>query len=160
MKKIITSLFVIIAMSQAHSLNFEYKKVNDFDVLNSFKSVSEFEESYSSYVQNCLDNTGGGTGGVSCFIGSKLWDRELNIYYKKLGAILNNKENSLLKKSQRAWIKERDASVEFNSMILNRDYSEQGTMYSLMRAGAVDRMITPIIKERVLVLKRWHELLK
>jgi hypothetical protein len=45
-------------------------------------------------------------------------------------------------------------------MILNRDYSEQGTMYALIRAGKVDEMITPIIKERALVLKRWYELLK
>lgn len=155
MKKLISSMLFIMTMSQVHAVSFEYKKVNDFNVLSSFNNVHEFEESYASYVQNCLDHTGGGTGGISCFIGSKLWDRELNTYYKKLGAILNNKE-----KSQRRWIKERDTSIEFNSMILNRDYSEQGTMYALIRAGKVDEMITPIIKERALVLKRWYELLK
>ena len=160
MRKLIASIFFIMTMSQVHAVNFEYKKVNDFNILSSFNTVHEFEESYASYVQNCLDHTGGGTGGIPCFIGSKLWDRELNIYYKKLGEILNNKEKSLLKESQRAWIKERDASIEFNSILLNRDYSKQGTMYALMRAGRVDEMITPIIKERALVLKRWFELLQ
>ena len=160
MKKLIASVFFLMSMSQAHAVNFEYKKVNDFKVLSSFNNVHEFEESYAPYIQNCLDHTGGGTGGISCFIGSKLWDRELNIYYKKLDAILKDKEKSLLKESQRAWIKERDASMEFNSILLNRDYSKQGTMYALMRAGKVDEMITPIIKERALVLKRWYELLQ
>ena len=43
-------------------------------------------------------------------------------------------------------------------MLLGHKYEEQGTMYRLMRAGEADRLNTPIVKERVLVLKSWLEL--
>jgi hypothetical protein len=51
-------------------------------------------------------------------------------------------------------LKERDLSIRFNSILLDRKYQEkQGTMYSLMRAGDADQMTVPIIKQRALYLK-------
>ena len=75
-----------------------------------------------------------------------MWDRELNIYYKKIYSKLDKKGKKLLKNSQRAWLKERDMSIKFNSMLLDKNYIESGTLYLLTRAGEVDSIITPIIK--------------
>ena len=100
------------------------------------------------------------SGAVPCFIGYEMWDRELNIYYNKLMKILGVKEQNLLKESQLAWIKERDKSIIFNSQLLDNKYTEPGTMYVAMRAGDVDRMMTPVVKQRALILKNWYEFIK
>lgn len=142
----------------SYAIDYQYKDVKDFDVLSSFKSIEEFEANYGKYVQDCLDNTYGGTGGIPCFIGYEMWDRELNIYYKKLHSQLDKNGKQLLKKSQKAWLKERDLNIEFNSLLLDKKYTEPGTMYLLMRAGDADSMITPIVKQRALMLKKWFEL--
>ena len=95
--------------------------------------------SYGKYVQDCLDDTGGGTGGIPCFVGYDMWDREMNIYYNRLNGDLGEKEKNLLKESQLAWIKEREKTIDFNSSLLDLKYGEEeGTMYALMRAGAAD----------------------
>lgn len=157
--KYILMLFLLLLFSQSNAwaYSYEYKSINDFKGLSSYNSIEEFEASYQKYVQDCLDNTGGGTGGIPCHIGYEIWDRELNYFYKKLTRILNKKELIVLKESQRAWIKERDLSIDFNSMLLDREYTSQGSMYALMRSGSADKLITPIIKQRALVLKRWYE---
>ena len=144
----------------SYAIDYQYKEVKDFDVLSSFKSIEEFEANYGKYVQDCLDNTYGGTGGTRCFIGYEMWDRELNIYYKKLYSQLDKNGKQLLKKSQKAWLKERDLSIDFVSFLLDKKYTEPGTMYLLMRAGDADSMITPIVKQRALMLKKWFELSK
>jgi uncharacterized protein YecT (DUF1311 family) len=139
---------------------FEYKKIDDFKTLETFKSVDEFESSYEEYVHHCLDNTFGGTGGIPCLIGYQMWDRELNIYYKRLMNMLGEKEKALLVESQVAWIKERDKSIAFNSRLLDRQYEkEDGTMYVLMRACDADDLMTPVVKQRALLLKKWFELM-
>jgi uncharacterized protein YecT (DUF1311 family) len=158
--KIIMFFFLYQVYTLSYAVDYDYKEVKDFDVLSSFKSIEEFEANYEKYVQHCLDNTYGGTGGIPCFIGYEMWDRELNIYYKKLYSQLDNNGKQLLKKSQKAWLKERDLSIRFNSLLLDKKYTEQGTMFLLMRSGDADSMITPIIKQRALILKKWFEYLK
>jgi uncharacterized protein YecT (DUF1311 family) len=155
---IVISLFVV--PYGAFAVDYPYKKADDFKKLEYFKSVEQFEANYKKYVQHCLDNTGGGTGGISCFAGYDLWDRELNIYYNKLMNVLGEKEKNLLKESQLAWIKEKEKTIEFNSALLDKKYTEIGTMYALMRAGDADEIITPIVKNRALLLKKWLEDLK
>jgi hypothetical protein len=86
-----------------------------------------------------------------------MWDRELNIYYSKLLKILGEKEKKLLKESQLAWIKERDATIAFNSRLLDKKYTEPGTIYVLMRPGDADKMMVPVVKQRALILKNWLE---
>ncbi|OGP83290.1 MAG: hypothetical protein A2Z08_00150 [Deltaproteobacteria bacterium RBG_16_54_11] len=149
---------LLMASSVAFAVDYPYKKIDDFKTLESFKSIDEFEASYNKYIQHCRENTGGGTGGVPCLIGYEMWDGELNIYYSKLMKILGEKEKKLLKESQLAWIKERDATIAFNSRLLDKKYTEEGTMYVLMRAGDADRMMTPVVKQRALLLKEWLEL--
>jgi uncharacterized protein YecT (DUF1311 family) len=138
--------------------NYPYKKPSDFKTLESFKTVAAFEASFGKYVQDCLDKTGGGSGGLECLISDGMWDRELNIYYERLMKVLGQKERGLLKESQRAWIREREKTVDFNSALLDRKYAEEtGSMYELMRARDADEVIVPIVRQRALLLKNWLE---
>lgn len=147
-----------LASISINSFAFENKEINSFKTLNDFKTVEEFEKYYQSYTKECLDNGFGGTGSIPCFVSYELWDKELNSYYKKLISKLDAKEKESLKKSQRKWIESRDLSIDFNSNVLDKVYTEEGTMYMLMRAGDADSLIFPIIKERALTLKRWYEI--
>ena len=151
----------LITSSITFAFDYKYKKIDDFKTLESFKSVSEFESYYYIYIQDCLDHTGGGIGGKPCLIGYEMWDRELNIYYKRLMKTLGEKEKALLREAQRAWIKERDNSIAFNSRLLDIKYKNKiGTMDALIRAEDADDMITPIVKQRALLLKKWLEFIK
>ncbi len=152
-------LFLSITFSASvDAMNFEYKGVNDFKALSQYANVGEFELAYQSYKQNCLDNTGGGTGGMRCLIDLDIWDRELNIYYKKVYQLLDDEGQKLLKASQRAWIKERDHSIALNTLIVDKKFKDlHGTMHYLMRANDRSTAIYPIVKERALVLKRWYD---
>ena len=137
---------------------YKYKEINEFKSLESFNSIEEFESYFQEYIQDCLNNTSGGTAGIPCLIKSQIWDRELNTYYKKLMNILQEKEKKLLQESQRAWIQERDQSATFNSRLLDIKYEgKMGTMYALMRAGDADGLIAPIVKQRTLLLRTWFE---
>lgn len=151
------TISLIVVPCIAFAVDYPYKNADDFKKLESFKSVEQFESNYKNYIQHCLDNTGGGTGGIPCFVGYELWDRELNIYYNKLMSILGEKGRNLLKESQRAWIKEKEKTIEFNSVLLDKKYTGMGTMYELMRASDVEETITPIVKNRALLLKKWSE---
>jgi uncharacterized protein YecT (DUF1311 family) len=158
--KIICVVALFMTTEVSFAFDYRYKKIDAFQTLESFKSIDAFESSYKKYTQHCLDNTGGGSGAVPCFIGYEMWDRELNIYYNKLMKILGENEKNLLKESQLAWIKERDKSIDFNSRLLDNKYTEPGTMYIAMRAGDVNRIMTPIVKQRALILKNWFEFVK
>jgi uncharacterized protein YecT (DUF1311 family) len=156
----LATLLVLFAISFAHSSDFTTKIKNDFPPLSKFKDIEEFESHYREYIQTCLDNSDGGTRGIPCLIGYEMWDRELNFYYKELYGKLDNSGKKALKQSQIAWLKERDLSIRFNSILLDRVYQEkQGTMYSLMRAGDADKMMVPIVKQRALYLKNASKLL-
>jgi uncharacterized protein YecT (DUF1311 family) len=155
--KIICVVALFLTTEVSFAFDYQYKKIDAFQTLESFKSIDAFESIYKKYTQHCLDNTGGGSGAASCFIGYEMWDRELNIYYTKLMKILGENEKNLLKESQLAWIKERDKSIDFNSRLLDNKYTESGTMYIAMRAGDVNRIMTPVVKQRALILKSWFE---
>jgi len=146
---------MLVIFLPAEASEFKYKEVKDFPTLSSFKSVASYETFYNDYIQDCLDNTYGGSAGLTCLIAPKLWDRELNIHYKALYAELNEEEKAMLKLSQKAWLNERDLSIQFNSMLLDKKYKEPGTMFLLMRSGEESDLIAPIIRQRALLLKNW-----
>ncbi len=160
MKLILTALFIFLGVSISYAIDFKYKEIEDFKVLSSFQSVRDFEDNFGKYTQNCLDNTYGGTGGIPCFVSSKIWDRELNLYYKKLSSRLEDAEKSKLKESQVSWLKTRDLSIELINKVLDKKYNKQGTMFLLMRVGDFDSAISAIIKERALTLKNLEESIK
>lgn len=145
---------VLIFSVKDSAADFSYKKAGDFAPLESYSSVDEFEKYYEDYSQRCLNTIGGGS---ICLMAYEIWDKELNHYYNKLKRILGVDDANYLKESQLAWIEERDKSIDFNSRLLDRKYNQPGTMYQLMRAGDADRMITPLVKQRVLLLREWLE---
>jgi uncharacterized protein YecT (DUF1311 family) len=156
----LATLLVLFGVSFADSSDFTTKTRNDFPPLSKFKDVEEFESHYQEYIQTCLENTDGGTRSIRCLIGYEMWDRELNIYYKELFDKLDNAGKNALKQSQIAWLKERDLSIRFNSILLDKKYHQkQGTMYSLMRAGDADKLRVPIVKQRALYLKNASNIL-
>ncbi|MGB1311479.1 MAG: lysozyme inhibitor LprI family protein [Leucothrix sp.] len=130
--------------------------------LRSFETVALFEESIKQKQQDCLDESGGGSRAISCFISYfKEWDEELNYYYGKLKSQLNSEEKSKLKAAQLAWIKNRDEARALNSALMNKIYAKKaGNMFLAIRAGHVSDLMTPITKQRALLLKQWHEDLK
>jgi uncharacterized protein YecT (DUF1311 family) len=147
-------LFLAVAQAALAQTGFAYKSAKDFKTLETFGSVEAFEASFAGYVQDCLDNTGGGTGGIRCTaLEYELWDRELNLCYGRLLNKLKPKEKTLLQANQRQWIAYRDAAIALNSSLLDRRYDTQGTMYLLMRSGDAARIITPMVKQRALMLK-------
>ena len=138
---------------------YSYKTVKDFPTLDQVKNVDAFEAAYVMYEQDCLDNTGGGTGGIPCeTLGYDLWDRELNVYYERLLKTLDGSQKKLLKDSQRQWIELRDSTIKLNSTLLDRRYDRSGTMYQLMRSGDAARIILPIVKQRALMFQAMWEL--
>lgn len=73
--KILALTLCIQFSAPSYAIDFNFKEVSDFKVLSEFKSINEFEKEYQSYTQDCLDNTYGGAGGIPCFLGSDIWDR-------------------------------------------------------------------------------------
>ena len=69
-------------------------------------------------------------------------------------------EIALLNQSQKKWLESRDLIIKFNSLILDKSYKEEGTMFLLMRAEDADYSMSLMIKERALMLKKWYERIK
>ena len=154
MKKIIFTLGMLISLNL---FAFENKDIDTFLKLESFETVEKFESYINKYTQECLDNGFGGTGSIPCFVSYELWDKELNIYYRKLMSKLTAKEKELLKESQKKWLESRDKTIEFNSLMLDKNYDQEGTMFLLDRANVADSDISEIIKNRALYLKNWYD---
>jgi uncharacterized protein YecT (DUF1311 family) len=155
---LITFLSLCCFVCGASAKTFEYKDVGDFPLLHECSTVEEFEKNYGDYTQSCLDNSYGGSRGIPCFISYEMWDRELNYYYQRLASVLDKEGRTALKESQKAWLKERDLSIEFNTLLLNNKYSARpGTMFLLMRAGDAEDLSDAMVKQRALQLKKWLE---
>ena len=82
--------------------------------------------------------------------GEKLWDAELNKYYKLLSEKLDKESKAALKKAQLAWITFRDA--EF-AMIADIYSKQEGTMYRVIAVSL--RM--EVVKRRALDLKNLYQ---
>lgn len=153
----VTIVCVGLAQS-AKAVDYPYKSADDFKPLKDFPTIQAFEDSYGQYVQHCLDNTFGGTGGIPCLIGSILWDRELNTYYGLLISKLDAPGKTLLRRSQREWLKSRDTATSFVQHVIYAKYEgREGSMYVLRREGELDAALAPLVKERALWLKYWFE---
>ena len=154
MKKIVFTLGMLISLNL---FAFENKDIDSFLKLESFETVEKFESYINKYTQECLDNGFGGTGSIPCFVSYELWDKELNIYYRKLMSKLTAKEKELLKESQKKWLESRDKTIEFNSLMLDKNYDQEGTMFLLDRANVANSDMSKIIKNRALYLKNWYD---
>lgn len=118
--------------------------------LDHFNSVEDFEKNYTEYIQNCLATSGGGMGSLNCLIESQVWDKELNIQYKKLYLRLSDSDKKILIKAQQKWILMRDENVKMEEELINNN--DDGTMNVLIRANMIDKLTAEMIKQRVLYL--------
>ena len=141
---------------------FEPREAKDFKTLDEFPSVAAFEQAYEDYNRRCWDYYGACSASANCTaLRGVLWDRELNIQYRKLMAQLAPAQKEKLKESQRQWLKMRDSSDALSQSLLAKLYSgHEGTMYQALSAVDWDKMTTPAIRERALLLKSWREFLQ
>jgi len=156
-RKITLAVLGTLALSVS-SFAFEQKSIEQLKKLSDFKTVEEFEEYHKAYTKECLANGSGGAGSIPCFVAEELWDRELNIYYKKAFNKLKPFSQEKLKNSQKKWLENRDLTKEFSSILINYKHSEGGSMYALFKAEERDKLNYPMIKERALLLKSWSDL--
>lgn len=152
------SLFSLLLLLNipANAAQFTERPLAQFDRLNDYPSTAAFDKYIADYTQQCLDNSYGGSLAPRCFVGSQVWDRELNTYYQLLMQTLNKSGRQALRQSQRAWLLSRDRTMDFNHYV-EAVNMQQGTIYIAMAAGDRDAAITPMIRHRALLLKRWLE---
>lgn len=149
-------LAVLVLLSCFSLSSFSDEK-NEY--LRHFQSEELFENYLQKIKSECLGKSMGGSRAVPCFSAySEAWDKELNYYYNLLRSELIEEDKVLLKSTQLTWIKNRDTAIDFNSLLLDKKYEEKrGTMYVAMRAGDASRAISPIIRNRALLVKQWYE---
>ncbi|WP_394143054.1 lysozyme inhibitor LprI family protein [Vibrio atypicus] len=113
--------------------------------------VAQDEHPIDAELSDCLNNTSTTAGMGNC--GSKAreqWDAELNYYYKSLRNLLGSEEQTVLRDSQRAWIKYRDLEID---NIKSMYGSKQGSMWGLIALSD----ITNLTKTRAQTLKSYYE---
>jgi uncharacterized protein YecT (DUF1311 family) len=142
----------------AEDAPFQFKDVADFKRMDAFESPAAFDVYVDKYVQTCLAESGGGTGGIPCNVGDALWERELDTYYQKLLASLDTKSREQLKSAERGWITMRDQSIAFHEHLADLRIPKDGTMYLLLRSVEIHSTLKDLNKERTLLLKHWLEL--
>ncbi len=150
-----------MAPTTSLAIDYKYKKSADFKPLDSFASTAEFETYYGKYINDCYANTYGGTGGIPCAIETEIWDKELNIQYQKLMAILHPEAKQLLLESQRAWLKERDSTYKLTAKIASLETKDTsgkfregvGTMNYLIETAMADELAFSVNRDRALHLK-------
>jgi uncharacterized protein YecT (DUF1311 family) len=101
----------------------------------------------------CLDSAENQTtvGMVGCTAeAERLWDAEMNKYYKLLQGMLSQAEMAKLKASQIKWLEFRDAEFSTSSMIYN---DLQGTMWRIV---SMDTEMQ-VVKQRALGLKSYYD---
>ena len=81
------------------------------------------------------------------------WDKEMNVYYKRLMSYLGNEEKEKLKIAQRRWIAYRDSEMDF---IGTTCYNLQGTLWGIVAS----QRYMEIVRARAIELKDYCETLK
>lgn len=106
-----------------------------------------------TYLDSCLEKDYSTSGMVKCTDDArKMWDDELNKYYKILMKILDEESSKTLKASELQWIEFKEK--EFIN--IDKIYSKmEGTMYIPMRVYAK----LEVVKARALQLKDFYDLL-
>ena len=162
MRKLIKiSFFVLLLINITTSSSIAINGSNGYRyTLENFNSIEEFENDYTKYIQDCLDNSGGGLGGINCLVESQVWDKELNIQYNKLCSMLGDSEKKLIKEAQQKWLLMRDADINTQEAIVDNKFNNDGTMYVLIKSRAIDRLTAEITKQRVIYFMHIIKLLQ
>jgi len=125
-----------------------------FFLLLTAKSFSqENKNPIDVYLDTCIEKNPSTMGILKCSDEAfKMWDAELNKYYKLLMNVLNESDAKTLKESEQKWIEFKDK--EFTN--LEHIYSKmEGTMYIPMLAFSK----LEIVRTRANQLKDYYELL-
>lgn len=153
----VLSILATIVVVSAGGARGEQNVLDQFAPLADFESVEAFEAQLGDYEKECLDHSGGGAGAAACFHLYELWDRELNIQYKKLRGALDAAGKEKLTASQRDWITYRDSTIAFDSHLLDLEYTEPGTMWIGPRADKADKSMAAVVRSRALLLREWQK---
>jgi uncharacterized protein YecT (DUF1311 family) len=145
------SLFLITILLLSVSLAFSAVVP---PVLNSSALAAESENEKHEidiFVDKAMDKDPSTAGMIKAMDeGEKLWDAELNKYYKLLTEKMDKESKAALKKAQLAWIAFRDA--EF-AMIADVYSKQEGTMYRVIAVSAH----MEVVKRRALDLKNLYQ---
>lgn len=118
------------------------------------KLFSQDEDNYpiDVYLDSCMEKNPSTMGMTNCtYEAEKMWDAELNKYYKLLITILDDNSAEVLKSSEVEWVKYKEKEI----INIENIYSKlEGTMYIPMRAFAV----LELTRTRALQLKNYYEL--
>lgn len=144
--------------SAAEDAAFEFMEPKAFPTLASFESVEAFEKYIGDYMQRCFDRWASSSPGAKCPVRSELWDRELNVAYKRLMKVFPDAGKQKLKVSQRNWIVSRDSTIDISTYTLDRHFDVGGTMWVTPRADAADEVLGNIVKARTLLVIRWEKM--
>lgn len=79
----------------------------------------------------------------------EMWDKELNVVYKKLMSKLSKSDGDVLRESQRNWIKFRDSEGKVISQLIA---TMQGTMWQM----TADSMWMNLTRDRTLRLRDYY----
>ena len=144
MKKIVLMTVALLYCALplvAQEGGFELRDAKDFKTLDEFPSVAAFEQVYEDYNKRCWDYYGACSASANCTaLRGGLWDRELNIQYRKLMAQLAPAQKEKLKEAQRQWLKMRDSAAALSQSLLAKLYSgHEGTMYQALSAVDWDK---------------------
>ncbi len=125
-----------------------------FCLISSLKIYSqEDKHPIDVYLDSCMEINPSTAGIVRCTDEAiKMWDNELNKFYKLLIKTLDGESVNILKSAQLEWIVFRDKEFTNIENIFSR---KEGTMYIPMQLFA--RL--EIIKTRALQLQDYYELL-
>lgn len=118
-----------------------------------FAQEEERKYPIDQWLEECIDKDPSTAGMNNCtYKANEMWDKELNKIYKQLMKKLNPQGQKLLKEAETAWIKYRDAELNFGDEII---YGIGGTIASTTSAG----QRYDFVKTRTLELKAYLEML-
>jgi uncharacterized protein YecT (DUF1311 family) len=133
------------------------KEILFFVIVLFFVSAKLFAQDYThpidKFLDSCMEKDYSTAGMVKCITeATKMWDAELNKYYKLLMKKLDDVSAKTLKESELKWIEYKEKEIDNIAMI----YAKlDGTMYIPMRASA----IMELTKTRALQLADYYELI-
>lgn len=108
-----------------------------------------------SFYRKCIE-TDYSTAGMNsaAFRAAQEYDSLLNIYYKKLLAVLKGDDKQILIKAQKAWIAHRDSEQDLVAVLGKEEYAGGGTMQSLVDSSSYLEMVRKRTIEIVSHLRR------
>jgi len=112
------------------------------------------EHPIDRFERECIKKDWTTTGMANCtYEALDKWDQEMNRYYSLLMELLDEEQQAVLKRSQEAWIKYRDAEFDNASSVY---VNEKGSMF--INIIAADQKA--VVKRRALDLRRYYNILE